>query len=114
MPAASLRSPLVDRATWKDRRCRSIGAAVEFARSNNLLGIMAPASLLVSLISLRTRTGDELFQVDVPSLADGVKDSNLMLAVFGASDVPLSSDRVDASLCEGVFTVPEHQLIGLI
>ncbi|KZW03860.1 ankyrin [Exidia glandulosa HHB12029] len=98
VPAAALRSPLAERAISNDRRCRSIGAAVEFAKSNNLLGILAPATLLA----------------DVPGVSSGVKDSTLMLAVFGTSDALLSFDRVDASLCEGVLTVPEHQLRGLI
>lgn len=31
-----------------DNRCRSVGAAVQFAKSNNLLGVMLNAKLLVS------------------------------------------------------------------
>lgn len=50
----------------------------------------------------------------MPSLSSGVKDSSLMLAAFGVSDVSLAPDTVDAMLCEGVFYVPEHQLKGLI
>ncbi|KAF8342028.1 Glycerophosphodiester phosphodiesterase domain-containing protein, partial [Cantharellus anzutake] len=77
-----------------DTRCRSISAAVNFARNNNLLGLILNASILQQ----------------VPSLILGIKEHGVMLAAFGNTNLlPLSSatgtsTKVDAMLTEGVLT----------
>ena len=54
-------------AEQADIRCLSVREAVNFARSNNLLGVILEASILAS----------------VPSLVQSVKDAGLILATFG-------------------------------
>ncbi|KAF7331871.1 Cyclin-dependent protein kinase inhibitor [Mycena kentingensis (nom. inval.)] len=54
----------------KDWRTTSVGAAVEFARANNLLGIFVDADLLMQ----------------VPSLIDGIRNAGLLIGVIGASE----------------------------
>jgi len=72
----------------------SIGAAIEFAKANKLLGLLVDSDLLVQ----------------VPSLADGIRSSELIVGVYGAEQtlaslgVPESdSDAVDAFFADGVI-----------
>lgn len=53
-----------------DQRTRSIGAAVEFAKSNNLLGIFIDAELLIR----------------VPSVVDGIRSAELIVGVLGSPE----------------------------
>ncbi|KAH7100602.1 hypothetical protein BKA62DRAFT_639662 [Auriculariales sp. MPI-PUGE-AT-0066] len=76
----------------EDRRCRSLGAAVEFASSNNLLGIIIPSTLIA----------------EVPALAAGVKQHGLMLATYGSQEALQFADHADAILSNGVFSVPDN------
>ncbi|KAG6876182.1 hypothetical protein C0993_005077, partial [Termitomyces sp. T159_Od127] len=56
-----------------DPRLSSIGAAVEFAGVNNLLGVLVDADFLVT-------------QVQVPSLMHGVRNAGLIVGVHGKSE----------------------------
>ncbi|KAJ7068001.1 hypothetical protein C8F01DRAFT_585539 [Mycena amicta] len=55
----------------EDWRTTSVGAAVEFARANNLLGIFVDTDLLMQ----------------VPSLIDGVRNAGLLIGIIGASEL---------------------------
>jgi len=77
----------------------SIGAAVEFAKANNLLGLLVDSDLLVQ----------------VPSLADGIRSSELIVGVYGAEHTLASlrggcsppeseSGAVDAFIINGVIS----------
>ncbi|CAK5276058.1 unnamed protein product [Mycena citricolor] len=63
------RAPFVGGDDW-DGRTSSVGAAVEFARANNLLGIFVDSELLIQ----------------VPSLIDGIRNAGLLIGINGASD----------------------------
>ncbi|CAJ0839934.1 7032_t:CDS:2 [Entrophospora sp. SA101] len=54
----------------QDKRCTSIKEAVKFAKSNNLLGVIFEATLLLR----------------VPSLITNIKQSGLILTTFGSSN----------------------------
>ncbi|KAH9938577.1 uncharacterized protein B0H18DRAFT_1081185 [Fomitopsis serialis] len=80
----------------RDYRFSSLDSAVEFAKSNNLLGVLLDAGLLVR----------------VSSLMQGVKDLGLLVGTFGAQEelaqLPTSAgadaNGVDAALQDGVLT----------
>lgn len=80
----------------QDYRFSSLDAAVEFSKSNNLLGVLLDAGLLAQ----------------VPSLIQGVKDLGLLVGTFGAQEdlarLPTSSDTdpngIDAALQDGVLS----------
>nr|GAT53871.1 cyclin-dependent protein kinase inhibitor [Mycena chlorophos] len=59
-----------DRSDPEDWRTTSVGAAVEFARANNLLGIFVDADLLMQ----------------VPSLIEGVRTAGLLIGIIGANE----------------------------
>ncbi|EJD01250.1 cyclin-dependent protein kinase inhibitor [Fomitiporia mediterranea MF3/22] len=89
-----------------DRRLSSISAAVDWAKANNLLGIFLDADLLIK----------------VPSLVQGVKDTGLLLGVYGKHDQctllndPSDGDTtisVDAFIHEGVVTFLDHSSRGI-
>ncbi|KAJ7667694.1 cyclin-dependent protein kinase inhibitor [Mycena polygramma] len=90
----------------EDVRTTSVGAAVEFARANNLLGIFVDADLLMQ----------------VPSLIDGVRTAGLLIGINGASVVsePLTSASaiegtpVDAFVRDGVSYFLDHSMRELI
>ncbi|KAF7301526.1 Cyclin-dependent protein kinase inhibitor [Mycena indigotica] len=67
----------------EDWRTTSVGAAVEFARANNLLGVFVDADLLLQ----------------VPSLIDGVRTAGLLIGIIGASEQSehLTSASIDAT-----------------
>ncbi|CCM04807.1 uncharacterized protein FIBRA_07000 [Fibroporia radiculosa] len=79
-----------------DYRFASLDAAVEFSRSNNLLGLLLDAGLLAQ----------------APSLIQGVKDLGLLVGTYGSSEdlgkLPTSSGTdphgIDAALLDGVLT----------
>ncbi|KAI0921288.1 hypothetical protein AcW2_006306 [Taiwanofungus camphoratus] len=79
-----------------DYRFSSLNSAIDFSKSNNLLGVILDASLLAR----------------VPSLIQGVKDLGLLVGTFGAkedmSKLHASSDTdangIDAALQDGVLT----------
>ncbi|KAG8710342.1 ubiquitin-protein ligase peroxin 12 [Ceratobasidium sp. 394] len=84
-----------------DLRQGSISGAVDFAKENNLLGILVDARL--------TR--------QVPSVVLAVRDANILLGSFGSPDevtvsLPAGPDmeplNLDATLTLGVLTVHEH------
>jgi len=77
----------------------SLGAAVEFSRANNLLGLFIDADLLIP----------------VPSLIHGIRDAGLLVGVCGPSDKsttiasPITDrDPVDAVLRDNVVAYIEH------
>jgi len=86
------------------RRISSVGAAIEFAKANNLLGIFIDADLLVQ----------------VPSLVDGIRSVELLVGVHGASSEKLiqgnntsvTSDGdyslADASIHDGVMSFVDY------
>ncbi|KAJ4472187.1 cyclin-dependent protein kinase inhibitor [Lentinula aciculospora] len=80
-----------DSGDTQDRRLSSLGATVEFARMNNLLGVFVDATLLV------------------PSLIHSVRNAGLLVGVTGISEDLTtfsngsSKESVDAFLSEGVI-----------
>ncbi|KAI5124795.1 hypothetical protein M0805_005429 [Coniferiporia weirii] len=88
-----------------DRRLSSIGAAVDWAKTNNLLGVVFDAGLLLK----------------VPSLIQGVKDIGLLLGVYGQPDQAVSLTKstdtdatlVDAFIQDGVVRFLDHSSRGL-
>ncbi|KAG6919274.1 hypothetical protein DXG01_007406 [Tephrocybe rancida] len=89
-----------------DPRLSSIGAAVEFARINNLLGVLVDADLLVQ----------------VPSLVHGIRNAGLIVGAHGESgDLELLSTTsdiegtpVDAILNHGKVVFTDHTMEELI
>ncbi|GBB88938.1 hypothetical protein RclHR1_15560002 [Rhizophagus clarus] len=74
----------------KDKRCTSIKEAVKFAKSNNLLGVIFDATLLVK----------------VPSLIMNVKQAGLVLTTFGTTNndnILQDKYKVDAKVTDGVI-----------
>ncbi|KAF8897214.1 hypothetical protein BD779DRAFT_1489617 [Infundibulicybe gibba] len=93
-----------------DERISSVGAAVEFAKTNNLLGIFINADLLVGV----------LFTLDtqVPSLIDGIRSAGLLVGFHGSPENPtpqftpsgLDASSADAFLGDGMVTFVDHSL----
>ncbi|KAG6850051.1 hypothetical protein H0H93_001867 [Arthromyces matolae] len=89
-----------------DPRLSSIGTAVEFARTNNLLGVLVDAELLVQ----------------VPSLLHGIRNAGLIVgahgktedlnSLFGVSDI--EGTPVDAILNDGQVVFTDHEMEELI
>lgn len=87
-----------------DRRLSSISAAVDWAKTNNLLGVFLDADLLTK----------------VPSLMPGVRDMGLLLGVYGSSEQlsslskPSSLDNIliDALYQDGVVSFLDHSSRG--
>jgi len=88
-----------------DPRCSSVNAAVQFAKSNNLLGVILNANLLAA----------------IPSLVQGTKGHGVVLAVFGSqaqlgklnnvfASWPADAPKIDATLNEGVLSYIDHFL----
>ncbi|KAJ7162538.1 cyclin-dependent protein kinase inhibitor [Mycena crocata] len=90
----------------EDSRTTSVGAAVEFARANNLLGVFVDADLLMQ----------------VPSLIDGIRNAGLIIGINGASEksAPLTSASaiegtpVDAFVRDGIVFYVDHSMRELI
>jgi CDK inhibitor PHO81 len=83
-----------------DRRVSGVGMAVEFAKSNNLLGIFVHEDTLVSFpISWFTRFLHNLSQMQVPSLISAIRSSSLLVCVHKISEQP--SSLVISSEIEG-------------
>ncbi|KAF8591565.1 hypothetical protein K439DRAFT_907882 [Ramaria rubella] len=75
----------------------SVAAAVEFAKANNLLGVLINACILAK----------------VPSLIQGIKETGVLLATFAMRDMtdqPQNADTgiVDAVMRNGVLTFVDH------
>ncbi|KAJ3842518.1 cyclin-dependent protein kinase inhibitor [Lentinula raphanica] len=81
---------VIDSGDTQDRRLTSLGATVEFARMNNLLGVFIDATLLIQ----------------VPSLIHSVRNAGLLVGITETAEEPLNghSEGVDAFLREGVIT----------
>ncbi|KDR83451.1 hypothetical protein GALMADRAFT_274898 [Galerina marginata CBS 339.88] len=87
-----------------DRRISSVGAAVEFAKANNLLGIFVESQLLVQ----------------VPSLVDGIRSAELLVGVYGLAENRLGlsmgslpetdNTTVDAFIVEGVVSFVDNSM----
>ncbi|KAF5387896.1 hypothetical protein D9615_000107 [Tricholomella constricta] len=83
-----------------DPRLSSIGAAVEFARINNLLGVFVDADLLVQ----------------VPSLIHGIRNAGLIVGTHGVSEnldaltttSAIEGTPVDAVLGDGKVVFTDH------
>ncbi|BGP37936.1 phosphate system positive regulatory protein pho81 [Rhodotorula kratochvilovae] len=69
----------------EDRRCTSIREAVKFARSNNLLGIMLDATMLVQ----------------IPSLIQSAREHGLLITTFGTASRVV---HADAHMADGVLS----------
>ncbi|KAF8211453.1 cyclin-dependent protein kinase inhibitor [Mycena galopus ATCC 62051] len=90
----------------EDWRTTSVGAVVEFARGNNLLGIFVDAGVLMQ----------------VPSLIDGIRNAGLLIGINGASEIsePLTSvsaiegTPVDAFVRDGMVFYVDHSMRELI
>ncbi|KIJ56840.1 hypothetical protein M422DRAFT_148482, partial [Sphaerobolus stellatus SS14] len=90
-PAETMPSVQVDRT---DRRCQSVAAAVEFAKSNNLLGILVNSFILNK----------------VPWLISGVREAGLLLAAFGGDEQMNNADigTLDARMRNGLLTFTDN------
>lgn len=107
-----------------DNRCRSVGAAVQFAKSNNLLGVILNANLLVSLRSatvIGITDTCTFSKAAIPSLVQGAKEHGVVLVAFGShsqlgkldnvfAGSPPDTPRIDAKLNDGVLSYIEHIL----
>ena len=100
-----------------DYRLSSLGAAVEWCKLNNLLGLLLDAELLVSLLCtypVRHALNIEItLQNRIPSLIQGVKGFGLLVGAYGVPEnVSSLSDRdsglVDAFLLDGILTYFDH------
>jgi len=88
-----------------DRRLSSISTAVDWAKTNNLLGVFLDADLLTK----------------VPSLIQGVKDLGLLIGVYGQREQTLSLSKtmhsdataIDAFFQDGVVSFLDHSARGL-
>jgi len=78
-----------------DHRMRSLAAAVEFAKKNNMLGLVLSA--------------DELTRV--PTLIDDIRDAGLVICAYG-SNTGKSANQVDAFLEDGMVIYREHGVYG--
>jgi len=87
----------------------SVGAAVDFAKANNLLGLLVDSDLLVQ----------------VPSLTDGIRSSELIVGVYGAQQtlaslrggslvVESEGGNVDAFLSDGVISFVDRSMRALM
>jgi CDK inhibitor PHO81 len=102
-----------------DDRLRSVGAAVEFAKDNNLLGVFVDAELLVrsssseeANIHANTSTCN---QYQVPSLVDAMRNSGLIVGVHGSSTLTAltrgaETDHapIDAFISETAISFLDH------
>ncbi|KAG9303986.1 hypothetical protein G9A89_005896 [Geosiphon pyriformis] len=85
--------PIYEEIIVRDKRCTSIKEAVKFAKSNNLLGVICEATLLLQ----------------VPSLITNVKEGSLILTTFGSANNDSRNIRiqerygVDAMMINGVI-----------
>ncbi|KAF8528696.1 hypothetical protein JB92DRAFT_738923 [Gautieria morchelliformis] len=83
-------------ADRSDRRCGSVAGAVDFAKSNNLLGVLVNADILTK----------------VPSLMLGIKDVGILLAMFSLRDKteqpPQEPGVLDAVMRNGLLTFVDH------
>jgi len=90
----------------KDPRLSSIGAAVEFAKSNNLLGVFVDADLLVQ----------------VPSLINGIRNAGLLVGVHGepnmlgklVTDSDIDGTPVDAYMEGSRVLFTDHSIQELL
>ncbi|KAK7061450.1 ankyrin repeat protein nuc-2 [Favolaschia claudopus] len=83
-----VRTDASSQANVEDWRTTSVGAAVEFARANNLLGIFVDADLLMQ----------------VPSLIDGIRNAGLLI----------EGTPVDAFIRDGMVCYADHSMRELI
>jgi len=89
-----------------DRRSSSLGAAVEFSKNNNLLGVFVNADLLVP----------------VPSLIQGIRDAGLLVGVYGSKErstgpalsVAGEDNLVDAVFRDGLVACIEQPSLEMI
>ncbi|KAF9534972.1 cyclin-dependent protein kinase inhibitor [Crepidotus variabilis] len=91
-----------------DERVLSVGAAVEFAKANNLLGLFVNSELLVQ----------------VPSLIEGIRGAELLVGVYGAAQAQAllrgnshpdsDSSTVDASICDSVVNFVDRSMRELV
>jgi CDK inhibitor PHO81 len=97
-----------------DRRLSCLGAAVKFAKKNNLLGIFIDAAVLVRFVMRPQFFADIVSgQIQVPSLIDAIRDAGLVVCVYGASEklnVGTEGSRVDAFLQGGMVIYKERGL----
>lgn len=103
-----------------DYRLSSLGAAVEWCKMNNMLGLLLNAELLVSSTLLHLRHVSHwrvppyvLIQYKIPPLIQGVRDFGLLVGIFGEPQhlTTLSahdSYAVDACLQHGIMTFIDH------
>ncbi|KAF9482025.1 hypothetical protein BDN70DRAFT_488230 [Pholiota conissans] len=90
----------------EEKRVLSVGAAVEFAKANNLLGLFVDAKLLI----------------EVPSLVDGIRSAELLIGVYGVADKRInhgtgllsegdnSAVTVDAFIVDGAVSFIDNSM----
>ncbi|KAG2013350.1 ankyrin repeat domain-containing protein 50 [Coprinopsis cinerea AmutBmut pab1-1] len=98
-------SQLATGSAGDDQRTLSIGSAVEFAKSNNLLGVFIDSDLLIR----------------VPSAVDGIRNSELIVGVLGSAEkfsqltsADQESHAVDAYFDKGTLTFVDRSLRELL
>jgi len=75
-----------------DQNLGSLASAVDFAKSNNLLGVMLEADILVK----------------VPSLIEGMREAGLLVVTWGSVDMLVEDGALDAHLKAGVLSFLDH------
>ncbi|KAF8165070.1 cyclin-dependent protein kinase inhibitor [Crassisporium funariophilum] len=98
-------SPVFDN---DDQEMSSVGAAVEFAKTNNLLGVFVDAALLTQ----------------VPSLVDAIRSAELLVGVYGGTEKLVEGNTeflsqgdhnlVDAFVKDGIVSFLDHSLRELV
>ncbi|KAF7980881.1 hypothetical protein HWV62_36049 [Athelia sp. TMB] len=78
-----------------DHRMRSLASAVDFAKKNNMLGLLLDAEELTK----------------VPTLIDDIRDAGLVICIYGTG-TPKAASQVDAFLEDGMIIYKEHGLYG--
>jgi CDK inhibitor PHO81 len=101
-----------------DQRLCSLGAAVEFSRANNLLGVFIDADLLVRLAFFFSgfALNSLSYQISVPSLIHGIRDAGLLVGVYGPPDKSttlaassgIDRDPVDAVLRDNMVVYTDR------
>jgi hypothetical protein len=109
----------------EDQQFSSLAAAVEFSKTNNLLGVLVSADLLVnssSWIIAPWPIHTFPFQIPVPSLIQGIRDGGLLVGVYGSPDksttlaasIARKNLLVDAVLENGLVVYMEHPVVDLL
>lgn len=90
----------------------SVAEGVEFAKANNLLGVLFDSELLVLWNVLRCLCqADQVYvrQLQVPSLIQGIRDAGLLVGIHGGpTNVMCEHAHVDAYVHDGTVVYTDH------